>query len=73
MAWLSAHTGFPARRLEKRAELLLCFGLLAEADEVATNQRHLIQSKDVARDAALRAHNMRRNQVHYVCDNSAKV
>jgi len=73
--WLSRHAGFPARRLESRAEVLLCLGVLASAEEAAAlaGTRHLIQSRDGAKDSALRSYNYRRNQVHYVCDNSAKV
>ena len=35
--------------------------------------RHLVKSRDTAKDAALRSYNHRRNMVHYVCDNAAKV
>ena len=71
--WLAAQVGFPARRLEARAELLLCLGALAEAQEAAESARFLIERRDGAKDAALRAHAMRRSRVHYKCDNSAKV
>lgn len=71
--WMASHAGFPARRLEKRAEALLCVGMLAEAQEAADRERFLIERRDGAKDAALRAHAMRRSLVHYKCDNSAKV
>jgi hypothetical protein len=71
--WLAAHTAFPASRLPNEAELLLLFGLAAKTEENAENERHLIVTRNSAKDAALRAHNLRRNQVHYKCDNSAKV
>jgi hypothetical protein len=75
LRWLSTHTRFPGSRLEKRAEVLLCLAALAAAEEAAAlaGTRHLIQSRDGAKDSALRSYNYRRNQVHYVCDNSAKV
>ena len=64
--WLSAHARFPASRLETKAETLLCVAALAGA-------RHLIKSRDGAKDAAARDYAYRRSKVHYVCDNSAKV
>lgn len=71
--WLAAHAAFPASRLERGAETLLCVGMLAAAQEAAENERFLIERRDGAKDSALRAHAMRRSQVHYKCDNSAKV
>ena len=71
--WMAAHAAFPASRLASGAELLLCVGALAEAQEAAENARFLIQRRDGAKDAALKAHAMRRSLVHYKCDNSAKV
>lgn len=75
LRWLSTHTRFPASRLETRAEVLLCVAALAAAEEAAelAGARHLIQSRDGAKDAASRAYAYRRSKVHYVCDNSAKV
>lgn len=73
--WLATHTLFPASRLEPRAEAMLCVFALAAAEDAAAfaATRHLIQSRDGAKDSALRSYNYRRSQVHYVCDNSAKV
>ena len=71
--WLAAHTRFPASRLAAPAEALLCVAALAAADEAAERQRFLIQSRDPAQTSALRAHGLRRSQVHFKCDNSAKV
>lgn len=70
-----AHVGFPARRLPAQAETLLLIATAAAEEEAEEqrSQRFLIKSRDGARDSALRAHNLRRNQVHYKCDNSAKV
>lgn len=72
--WLAAHTCFPASRLKSNAETLLCFAAVAAAAEEAELQRRfLIKSRDPAQTSALRAHAMRRSQVHFKCDNSAKV
>ncbi|MFM9092486.1 MAG: hypothetical protein ACKOUK_12205 [Verrucomicrobiota bacterium] len=72
--WLVRHAGFPARRLEARAELALCVAALAAAAEAAPSAaRGPLATRDPAQPAALRAHGLRRSQVHYKCDNSAKV
>jgi hypothetical protein len=75
LRWLSTHTRYPASRLGARAEVLLCVAALAAAEEAAAlaGTRHLVQSRDGAKDSALRAYSYRRSKVHYVCDNSAKV
>jgi hypothetical protein len=71
--WLATHTCFPASRLERNAETLLCFAAAAAQEEAAENQRFLIKSRDPAQTSALRTHALRRSQVHFKCDNSAKV
>lgn len=74
VAWLGTHAGFPARRLPARAELLVCLAALAEADAApggAKGARMVRHQPGQA--AALRAHALRRSQVHFKCDNSAKV
>jgi hypothetical protein len=73
--WLATNTLFPVSRLDPRAEAMLCVSALAAAEEAAAiaGTRHLVQSRDGAKDAALRAYNQRRSLVHYVCDNAAKV
>ena len=71
--WLARYAGFPRRRLEARAETLVCLAALAAAEEAREQQRHTLQRRDPAQTAALRAHGLRRTQVHYKCDNSAKV
>ena len=73
LRWLAAHTCFPASRLDPRAETLLCFSAVAAAEEEAENRRFLIKSRDPAQTSALRTHALRRSQVHFKCDNSAKV
>ena len=71
--WLAAHTGFPRRRLDAKAEALVCVAALAAAEEAEAQQRFLIQRRDPAKTSALRQHAQRRSQVHFKCDNSAKV
>jgi hypothetical protein len=71
--WLAAHAQFPAKRLEPRAETMLCMAALAAAESELENRRFLIQSRDVAKDSALRAHQQRRSHAHHKSDNSAKV
>lgn len=71
--WLAAHAGYPASRLEPRAEALVCLAALVAAEEAEQQQRFLIQRRDPAQTAALKTHALRRSQVHYKCDNSAKV
>ena len=71
--WLAQHAGFPARRLPAQAEALVCVAALAAAEEAHARQRFLIQSRDPAQTSAQRTHGLRRAQVHFKCDNSAKV
>ena len=73
VSWLSAHAHFPLSGLESPAETLICMAALAEAAEAAENGRFLVQRRDGAKDSAQRAHALRRAQVHFKCDNSAKV
>jgi hypothetical protein len=46
---------------------------LAAVEEAQAQQRYLLQRRDPAQTSALRAHGLRRAQVHFKCDNSAKV
>ncbi|HVU25595.1 MAG TPA: hypothetical protein VHE13_15810 [Opitutus sp.] len=71
--WLAAHARFPASRLEAKAETMLCMAALAAVAETAANPRFLIESRDIAKDAAQRAHAQRRSHAHFKSDNSAKV
>jgi hypothetical protein len=71
--WLATHTRFPASRLASGAETLLCFAAAAAVEEAEETRRFLIESRDGAQTSALRAHGLRRSQVHFKCDNSAKV
>jgi hypothetical protein len=71
--WLATHTGFPARRLSVPAETLVCLAALAAAEEAASQPRFALQRRDPAQTSAQRTHALRRSQVHFKCDNSAKV
>jgi len=75
LLWLTLHARFPASRLAGEAELLVLLAAAAQGGENGPGGRpdFMVKSKDVAREAALRAHNERRKLVHYKCDNSAKV
>ena len=71
--WLAASAGFPRSRLETKAEAMVCLAALAAAEEAEAQERFLIQRRDPAQTSALKAHGLRRAQVHFKCDNSAKV
>ncbi len=71
--WLAQHAGFPARRLPAKAEALVCVSALAAAEEAREQQRFALQRRVPEQTSALRAHGLRRSQVHFKCDNSAKV
>lgn len=73
LGWLQLHAGFPRCRLPAAAERALCVAALAAEEEAREAQRYLIQRRDPAQTAALRTHGLRRAQVHFKCDNSAKV
>jgi len=76
LRWLTQHAGFPKSRLAGPAETLVLLAAAAQAleeNEVAGRPSFMVKSRDVARDAALRAHNERRKLAHFKCDNSAKV
>lgn len=73
VGWMAAHARFPVSRLESRAETMLCMAALAAAEEAGERERHLIKSSDAAMMSAQRTLANRRKQVHFKCDNSAKV
>ena len=73
MNWLAKYTGYPRVRMATRAETLLCVAALAAAEEAQAQQRFALQRRDPAQTSALKAHGLRRSQVHFKCDNSAKV
>jgi hypothetical protein len=71
--WLARHADFPRSRLPEKAESLVCVAALAAEEEAIAARRFLIQRRDPAQTSALRAHGLRRSQVHFKCDNSPKV
>ena len=71
--WLVTHTCFPASRLEPRAEMMVCVSVLAAREEAEERSRHALERRVGAQTSALRSHVLRRTQVHFKCDNSAKV
>lgn len=73
MRWLAAHTGYPRLRLAPKAETLVCVAALAANEEAEEQRRYLIERRNPAQTSALRQHAQRRSQVHFKCDNSAKV
>ncbi len=73
LRWLATHAGFPCRRLPPEAVGMVCAAALATAEEEAERERFLIQRRDPAQTSALKALGLRRSQVHFKCDNSAKV
>jgi hypothetical protein len=52
---------------------MLCAAALSAAEEADGRERHLIRSSDPAMMSAQPTMANRRKQVHFKCDNSAKV
>ena len=78
--WLARNAGFPAARLESRAEqLLLMGGLIQEENLPARSDGGALRTGPGAVDpegaqrAAQRTLAELRRRVHFKCDNSAKV
>lgn len=78
--WLATHAGFPASRLEVRAEqLLLMGGLIQEEHLPARSDNGTISlvpgapDTEAAQRAAQRTLAELRRRVHFKCDNGAKV
>jgi hypothetical protein len=76
LRWLREYAGFPGTRLPPGAELLLCAAAEAQAADAASGQglaMRAIERHRPGQQASLRTHALRRAQVHFKCDNSAKV
>lgn len=73
LGWLVRHAGFPRLRLPAKAETMVCVAALAAAEEAEERHRFELQRRQPGEASALKAHALRRTQVHYKCDNSAKV
>ena len=73
--WLAAHTGFPARRLPEKAELLVLLATAAAAEEravAAAAPANVALLKNKAFAAQIRNYTAMRRRVHLTSDNSAK-
>jgi|UniRef100_UPI004049807D hypothetical protein len=72
--WLTRYTGFPARRLDTKAELMVLFASAAENEEPkpAVNGGPIIR-KDTAQQASQRAIAMNRSLAHFKSDNRTAV
>ena len=76
LRWLSTHAGFPARRLPPSTEVLICLADAAAGESARLDSAPSsfgFQRREGNKDAAMRAHALRRSRVHFKCDNSAKV
>ena len=78
--WLARNTGFPASRLDERAEQLLLIGGLAQDEHLPERSSNgtisLIPGAadtENAQRAAQRTLAELRKRVHFKCDNGAKV
>lgn len=70
---MAQHAGFPRVRMSSEAQGMICVAALAAGEEAAEQKRFALQRRNPGESSALRAHVLRRTQVHYKCDNSAKV
>jgi hypothetical protein len=78
--WLARQTGFPALRLETRAEQLLLMGGLIQDENLPARSNNGtlktgpgVADTENAQRAAQRTLAELRKRVHYKCDNAAKV
>jgi hypothetical protein len=73
LRWLTAHAGFPARRLPDRAELLLLIATAAADEESEARQpQNLKIPFNPNFNAQIRNYTAQRRRVHLRVDNSAK-
>lgn len=74
-SWLSSQAGFPRFTLPEKALLLLWVSAAQEAEGEAENEgaTKMFERRVGSQTSALKAHALRRSQVHFKCDNSAKV
>lgn len=73
--WLAAHTGFPARRLPEKAELLVLIATAAATEERATaaaTPANVTSLKNKTFAAQMRNYTAMRRRAHINSDNSAK-
>ena len=73
LRWLTAHAGFPARRLPDKAELLLLIATAAADEELdVKNPRNAKLPFNANHNAQIRNYTAQRRRAHIKCDNSAK-
>ena len=74
LRWLAAHTGFPARRLPEKAELLVLIATAAATEEsnAAGTPAHAMLVKNKTFAAQMRNYTAMRRRAHINSDNSAK-
>lgn len=72
--WLARYTGFPARRLDAKAELMVLFATAAAAEELpqAVNGGPIVR-KDTAKQASHRQLARNRSLAHFKSDNRTAV
>jgi hypothetical protein len=71
--WLSSFAGFPASRLETKAEAMLLIAALAETEAESLQAQMRLRGDRSFDRAAYKAHAMNRSHAHFKSDNSAKV
>lgn len=59
--------------MSAEAEGMVLVAALAAGEEAAAGRRFALERRMPGEAAALKTHVLRRTQVHYKCDNSAKV
>ena len=72
--WLATHTGFPARRLPEKAELLMLIATAAATEEsnAAPTPANAMLIKNKSFAAQMRNYTAMRRRAHINSDNSAK-
>jgi len=71
--WMTAHAGFPARRLPDKAELLLLIATAAADEDLASNNPANARIPfNPTFNAQIRNYTAQRRRAHIKCDNSAK-
>ena len=73
LRWMTAHAGFPARRLPDKAELLLLIATAAADEDLETrNPQNAKVLFNPTFNAQIRNYTAQRRRAHLKCDNSAK-
>lgn len=73
LQWMTAHAGFPARRLPDKAELLLLIATAAADEDLAVRKPQNTKIPfNPTFNAQIRNYTAQRRRAHLKCDNSAK-